>query len=70
MKYKFSPFKASYRGRNAVHAASYHGHLHLLKLFFEAEYLADKKSIKKTVNLMTLEKPQTALHIAVERGHE
>jgi ankyrin repeat protein len=33
----FSPFRASYKGRTAVHAASYKGHLHLLKLFFESD---------------------------------
>lgn len=49
----------SYKGRNSVHAAAYHGHLHLLKLFFESEItktlLKHVGGIKKAVNLMTVQ---------------
>ncbi len=37
MNYNLSPFVRSYKGRNAVHSATYHGHLHLLKIYFESE---------------------------------
>jgi ankyrin repeat protein len=35
--YQYSPFVMSYKGRNSVHAAAFHNHLHLLRLFFESE---------------------------------
>jgi anoctamin-10 len=49
---QFSPFTCSYKGRNAVHAAAYNGHMNLIKIFF-----ADKQNIKKLVNIMTIERP-------------
>lgn len=51
LKFSFSPFLPSYRGRNAVHAAAYHGHLHLLKLYLEGDFVDKKVSTKKLVNL-------------------
>lgn len=38
ISFNLSPFIRSYKGRNAVHAATFHGHLHLLKLFFESDF--------------------------------
>ncbi|CAD8137640.1 unnamed protein product [Paramecium pentaurelia] len=70
LKQQFSPFAPSYKGRNAVHAAAYHGHDKLIELFFESENQNKKFNVKKFVNIMTIEKPQSALHIAVEQGHE
>ncbi|CAD8136075.1 unnamed protein product [Paramecium octaurelia] len=71
LKQQFSAFAPSYKGRNAVHAATYQGHEKLVHLFFEQSYSENKKiQSKKLVNLMTIEKPQTALHIAVEQRHE
>lgn len=38
INFNLSPFTRSYKGRNAVHAATFHGHLNLLKLFFENDF--------------------------------
>jgi anoctamin-10 len=71
IQFNFSPFLVSYKGRNAVHAAAFHAHLHLLKLFFESDlskrFLNRFGSIEKVVNLMTEQRPETALHIAIQR---
>ncbi|CAK71954.1 unnamed protein product (macronuclear) [Paramecium tetraurelia] len=68
LKCKYSPFEPSYRGRNALHAAVYHNRLELVQFYLESD---ESRIFRKenVINLMTKDKPQTALHIAVERGH-
>ena len=55
--YNYSPFVLSYKGRNAVHAAAYHNHIALIRLFFESEItkkmINSIGGIQKAVNLMT-----------------
>ena len=57
IEYGYSPFLSSFKGRNAVHAAAYHGHINLLKLFFEGEVtkkmINNSGGVKKCVNIMT-----------------
>ncbi|CAD8171725.1 unnamed protein product [Paramecium pentaurelia] len=68
LKCKYSPFEPSYKGRNALHAAVYHNRLELVVFYLESEESKIFR-IDNVINLMTKDKPQTALHIAVERGH-
>lgn len=74
IQFNYSPFQLSYKGRNSVHAAAFHGHLHLLQLYFEADItkrqLNQIGGMQRAVNLMTEERPETALHIAIQRGEQ
>lgn len=58
LQFNFSPFEVSYKGRSAVHAATYNGHLPLLRLFFESDMTINKRtSLDKAINMMTSEDP-------------
>lgn len=65
---KYSPFEPSYKGRNALHAAVYHNRKELVEYYLESESVKEFRE-GNVINRMTKVKPQTALHVAVERGH-
>jgi ankyrin repeat protein len=57
MSFNLSPFTRSYKGRNAVHAATYQGNLNLLKIFFDNDiskrHVFQLGGITTAVNMMT-----------------
>ncbi|CAD8086171.1 unnamed protein product [Paramecium sonneborni] len=65
---RYSPFEPSYKGRNALHAAVYNNRKELVEYYLESESVKEFR-IDNVINRMTKDKPQTALHVAVERGH-
>ncbi|CAD8077580.1 unnamed protein product [Paramecium primaurelia] len=68
INYRYSPFEPSYKGRNALHAAVYHNRKELVEYYLESEAVKEFRT-ENVINRMTKDKPQTALHVAVERGH-